>query len=208
MSQTSHALTKHAARQHRLKFNEMTKEFPNMNAVHGRIIAILCAMSATFTFTNQSYANVDPTPKAAQMQQLLDCRRIEDRSARVDCYDAAAASHDAAERQGEIVVVERERVIEARRAVFGFSLPAFPSSLLGGETEALNEVETSLERASLVAGQGWTFHLADGSVWRQIDTTPLQFRARAGLPIKIRRAAMGSYLLKVADYPAVRAKRQ
>lgn len=141
------------------------------------------------------------------MQRLFECKQIAERGARVDCYDAAVESLGAAESQGAIVVLERERVLEARRAVFGFSLPAFPS-LLGGEVEALDEVETTLERATHAAGSGWTFYLADGSIWRQIDTTPLQFRSRAGLPIRIRRAAMGSYLLKVADYPAVRAKRQ
>lgn len=141
------------------------------------------------------------------MQRLFECKLITERDARVDCYDAAMESFGAAERQGSIVVVERERVLEARRAVFGFSLPIFPG-LPGGEAEALNEVETTLDRATYMAGSGWTFHLADGSTWRQIDTTPLQFRARSGLPIKVRRAAMGSYFLKVADYPAVRAKRQ
>lgn len=141
------------------------------------------------------------------MQRLFECKQIAERDARVDCYDAAMESLGVAERKGDIVVVERERVLEARRAVFGFSLPTFPG-LPGGEAEALNEIETTLDRAAYVAGSGWTFHLADGSTWRQIDTTPLQFRAQTGLPIRIRRAAMGSYLLKVSDYPAVRAKRQ
>jgi hypothetical protein len=178
-----------------------------MNAVHGKIFAAISLLIAIPAQAEQRSSNADPSPKAAQLQQLLDCRRIEDRGARVDCYDVAAASLDSAERQGEIVVVERERILEARRAVFGFSLPSFPG-LPGGDAEALNEVETTLERASYTTGSGWTFHLADGSTWRQIDTTPLQFRARTGLPIRIRRAAMGSYLLKVGDYPAVRAKRQ
>lgn len=124
------------------------------------------------------------------------------------CYDAAVESLGVAERDGDIAFVERERVLEARRALFGFSLPTFPAPLAGGETAQLEEIETTLARASYVTGAGWTFHLADGSIWRQIDTFPLQFRPAEGLPVRVRRAAMGSYLLKVADNPAVRAKRQ
>lgn len=178
-----------------------------MNVVHGKIFAVFCAFSAISLHATPSRASETPSPRAAEMQRLFECKLIAERDARVDCYDAAVESLRTAERQGEIVVVERERVLEARRAVFGFSLPAFPS-LLGGEADTLNEVETTLQRATYVAGPGWTFYLADGSIWRQIDATPLQFRATEGLPIRIRRAAMGSYFLKVADNPAVRAKRQ
>lgn len=178
-----------------------------MNVVRGKMFLSICLFMANFAHADHSYANIDQSPRAAEMQRLFECKLIAERDARVDCYDAAMELLGAAERQGEIVVVERERVLEARRAVFGFSLPALPG-LPGGEAEALNEVETKLERAAYVTGAGWTFHLADGSIWRQIDTTPLEFRPQSGLPIKIRRAAMGSYMLKVADYPAVRAKRQ
>ncbi|MGO4409175.1 MULTISPECIES: hypothetical protein [unclassified Brevundimonas] len=178
-----------------------------MNVVHGKIFAASCAFLAISLHADQGYARVSPSPRAAEMQRLFECKLIAERAARVDCYDAAVESLGVAERQGEIVVVERERVLEARRALFGFTLPAFPS-LLGGQAERLDEVETTLERATYATGPGWTFYLADGSIWTQIDTASLQFRATAGLPVRIRRAAMGSYFLKVADNPAVRAKRQ
>jgi hypothetical protein len=71
---------------------------------------------------------------------------------------------------------------------------------------ALETVETTLVSAN--QSDGWVFRLADGSVWRQVDTTALNFRPREGMPVRIRRAAVGSYMLKVGDSPAVRARRQ
>lgn len=178
-----------------------------MNAVHRTILTSFFALSVILFQIDPSYAGEPPAQRAAEMQRLFACRIMTENAARLACYDAAAESLDVAERQGEIVVVERERVLEARRALFGFSLPGLPS-LLNGQTEQLDQVETTLERATYVPNSGWTFYLADGSIWRQIDSTSLQFRATAGLPVRIRRAAMGSYFLKVSDNPAVRAKRQ
>lgn len=178
-----------------------------MNTVHGKIFTAFCIISAVSLQANHSYANDKPSPRAQAMQRLFECKSLTESGARLACYDAAAESLDRAERQGEIVVVEREQVLESRRALFGFTLPDM-TGLLGAQTERLDEVETTLERASFVTGAGWTFHLADGSIWRQTDSLSLQFRATEGLPIRIRRGAMGTYFLKVADNPAVRAKRQ
>lgn len=178
-----------------------------MNVVHGRISTAFFVIFAISMHTNSSYANDTISPRAQKMQQLFECRALSESEARLACFDTAAESLVLAEREGEIVVVERARVLESRRALFGFTLPDV-SSLLGGQTEQLDEVETTLERASFVTGAGWTFYLADGSVWRQTDTLSLQFRAVSGLPIRIRRGAMGTYFLKVANNPAVRAKRQ
>ena len=179
-----------------------------MNAVHAKIAFAACGFLAIFVHVGRSHAERATPPRPATIQQLFECRSISPSLERVTCYDAAMESLGAAERDGEIAFVERERVLEARRALFGFTLPTFPALLTGGETEPLNEIETTLARASYVNGSGWTFHLADGSIWRQIDPFPLQFRPAEGMPVRVRRAAMGSYLLKVADNPAVRAKRQ
>lgn len=179
-----------------------------MNVVHGRITVAFCAILVIFIHTDRSHAQTTSPTRPAAMQRLYECKSVVEIAARATCYDDAVESLGVAERQGEIVVVERERVLEARRALFGFTLPAFPAVLGGGETEQLEEVETTLTRASYVNGAGWTFHLSDGSTWRQIDAFPLQFRPAEGMPIRVRRAAMGSFFLKVANNPAVRAKRQ
>ena len=116
---------------------------------------------------------------------------------RLACFDRATARLKAAEQSGAVIIMPRARVEETRRALFGFAVPSGP---------ALDAVETTLISAS--QSDGWVFRLADGSVWRQVDTTALNFRPREGMPVRIRRAAVGSYMLKVGDSPAVRARRQ
>lgn len=177
-----------------------------MNIVIGKMFAVSCLFMAATLHANPCYANDAGAPRAQSVQRLFECKAVTDSAARLACFDAAAESLEIAERQGDIVMVERARVLESRRALFGFTLPDVTSLL--GNADQLDAVETTLERASNMSGSGWTFHLADGSIWRQIDNTRLDFRATAGLPVKIRRGAMGTYFLKVADNPAVRAKRQ
>ena len=53
--------------------------------------------------------------RAAELQKLIDCRKIADNTQRLACFDAAAASFDQAEAKGDIVVVDREQARKVRR---------------------------------------------------------------------------------------------
>ncbi len=65
--------------------------------------------------------------RADLLARLVACRTMADTSARLACYDVAAAALDAAERQGDVVVVDRNQISTARRENFGFSLPSLPN---------------------------------------------------------------------------------
>lgn len=145
-------------------------------------------------------------PRAAALRNLLECRSIADSAARLACFDSSVASFETAERQGEVVVVERHRIQEARRAIFGFTAPQLPDFISGGGQDQIDSIETTL--VSATQNNGWTLHLADGSVWKQVDAMPVSFRVREGTPVRVRRAAMGSYLLAVGRSPAMRVRRQ
>ncbi|HEX6865720.1 MAG TPA: hypothetical protein VF122_00670, partial [Caulobacteraceae bacterium] len=58
------------------------------------------------------------------LQAVVDCRAIADSSARLACYDAAAARLDEAEAKGDVVVLDREQRQQARREAFGFTMPS------------------------------------------------------------------------------------
>ena len=179
-----------------------------MNIVLKNNIFAACAVFGIFLPINQARAQTPTEPRPAAVVRLYECQSVVESDARARCYDQAVESLKVAEREGTVVIVERERILEARRALFGFTLPAFPALMGGGATEQMDEIETTLNRASYVNGGGWTFQLADGSTWRQVDNFPLQFRPAEGMPVRVRRASMGSFFLKVANNPAVRAKRQ
>lgn len=143
------------------------------------------------------------------LTRLVDCRFIADGGQRLACYDAAASAFDTAEKQGDVVVIDREQVGVARRQLFGFQLPAMPDLFQrGAQPDTLESIETTLTRAGQYGDGKWTFTLADGSVWRQIDSEPVRFRDRAGQSVRVRRAALGSFLLTVDGSRAVRVRRQ
>jgi hypothetical protein len=153
-------------------------------------------------------AQAQPQHRPETLERLAACRAISDSMARLSCYDAAVGALDAAERQGDLVVIDRAAVNETRRQLFGFELPTLPRLFSGGEAEELDSIETTLERAGRSGENRWVFRLADGSVWRQIDSEPVRFRNRAGEPVRVRRASLGSFLLTAGDSRAVRVRRQ
>ena len=149
-----------------------------------------------------------PQQRPEMLERLTACRAVAEDAARLACYDAAAAAFDTAERQGELVVVDRAAVNETRRQLFGFELPTLPRLFSDGEAEELNAIETTLQRASRGADNHWIFRLADGSVWRQIDSERVRFENESGEPVRVRKASLGSYLLTVGGSRAVRVRRQ
>lgn len=165
----------------------------------------LCVM-AYFLGITPALAQDLSQPRAPALQQLVECRSVTDSIARLACFDSAVASLETAERQGDVVVVERQRLQEARRAIFGFAAPQLPDFITGGGQDSIDSIETTL--VSATQNNGWTLHLADGSIWKQADAMPVSFRVKEGTPVRVRRAAMGSYLLAVGRSPAMRVRRQ
>lgn len=149
-----------------------------------------------------------PQERAETLTRVTACRTIAESAARLSCYDAAVSALDVAERQGEVVIMDRVQVGEARRQLFGFEMPALPR-LFGAEGEIeLNAIETTLQGATQVADNRWVFRLADGGVWRQVDSESIRHRPRPGDAVLVRKASMGSFLLTVGDSRAVRVRRQ
>lgn len=144
--------------------------------------------------------------RAPALQRLVECRLVTDSIARLACFDSAVAWLETTERQGDVVVVERQRIQEARRAIFGFTAPQLRDFTTSGGQDSIDSIETTL--VSATQNNGWTLHLADGSTWKQVDAMPVSFRLREGTPVRVRRAAMGSYLLAVGRSPAIRVRRQ
>jgi hypothetical protein len=147
-------------------------------------------------------------PRPEMLERLTACRAVADDAARLACYDAAAAAFDTAEREGELVVIDRAAVNETRRQLFGFELPTLPRLFNGNEADELDSIETTLERASRSGENRWVFRLADGSVWRQIDSEPVRFENDPGQPVRVRKASLGSFLMTVGGSRAVRVRRQ
>lgn len=166
----------------------------------------LAAMAAATTLSGQATL---PQERPETLASLMACRSVADSTARLACFDAAAGALDTAERQGDVVVIDRAGVAETRRQLFGFEMPSLPR-LFGpdGGGGDIDSIESTLQSASLVGEGRWVFRLADGSVWRQIDSERVRFDNRPGEPARVRKASLGSFMLTVGGSRAVRVRRQ
>lgn len=169
------------------------------------------------------------------IKALSDCGGIADVGQKAACYDTAMAGLTKALRSGEIVVVQRKEAQAAQRGAFGFNMPSLSifDKLGGGgkdddkdkearkearalkaedgavrdENGALQSITAEVKRAYRDQLDKWVFELADGAVWRQIDSEVIAPAPRTGSKVEIKRAALGSYVIKVDGQRPVRVRR-
>ena len=171
-------------------------------------MSLISGFSALVAASLLSGQTVPTQERPEALTRLMACRPIADSAARLACFDGAAGALDTAQRAGDVVVIDRAGVAETRRQLFGFEMPSLPR-LFGAEGAVeLNSIDTTLQSASLVGEGRWVFRLADGSVWRQIDSERVRFRNRPGETVQVRKASLGSFLLTVDGSRAVRVRRQ
>ncbi|MES2042670.1 MAG: hypothetical protein V4475_02275 [Pseudomonadota bacterium] len=159
--------------------------------------------------TAPAAAREAPTPvRAALLQHVVDCRAITDDTKRLACFDTQVAALDAAEKNKQLVVVDREQVRAARRTLFGLPLPNL--HIFGGnddrDANAVTQIEGKIASAS-AAADGWRIKLDDGSVWEQTDGKPIFRSPRPGMAVVVQHGAMGAYFLSVAGAPGVKVRR-
>lgn len=175
-----------------------------MKSLHTRLILSLAAVASA----GAASAQTAPAARPEVLDRVVACRQVAGEAARLACYDAAVGSLDQAQRQGDVVVVDRNQVREARRQLFGFQVPSITLFDQGEKPETVEAIETTLTRAAQIADNKWVFTLADESVWRQIDSDRVTFRNRPGEAVRVRRASLGSYLMTIGNSRAVRVRRQ
>ena len=139
---------------------------------------------------------------------LVSCRAITSTSDRLACFDRSAQGLQTALSSGELLVVDRTQATAARRQAFGSTTA--PADILQPPRpeDRIDAIESTLVRANLSDDNRWTFVLADGSTWRQTDTDRVRIVNREGEAVRVRRGALGSYLLTVGRSGVVRVRRQ
>lgn len=170
-------------------------------------IAAPAAAQSTFR-TTPPQVRPQASGNAPVLQAVIDCRTTAEAAARLACYDAAAARLQQAETAGEVVVVDRAQVREARRQIFGFSVPAL--DLFGGRATAraedrVDRLEGVVRSTSFGRDARRVIRLEDGAVWRQYGAE--EIRVRAGSRVVVTRGIIGSFFMRVDGQPGVRVQR-
>ena len=148
-----------------------------------------------------------PEGRAEVLQKLTDCRKIAEPDKRLACYDQAAATLDQAEAKGDIVVVDRNQARQVRRQAFGFHLPSISLFERGEKPEEVDTITSTVASARQNGAGKWVIQLEGGAVWVQIDADELFTDPKPGMPVRIKRASMGSYLMIIGNNRGMRVHR-
>jgi hypothetical protein len=169
-------------------------------------LAALGALSAAAA----SKPTKKPVDRPEAFEALVRCRSIQDEAQRLRCFDQAAANLEEAADKRELVVVDRKQMRETKRSLFGLDIPNLNPFGSGpeDEEEEIKSVEGVVASAYQDGARRWVVTLEDGSTWAQTDNNMVAIRPKKGHKVKINKAALGSYMMRLNGQPAVRAKRQ
>lgn len=174
----------------------------------GRAVLLVCAAA-----TASMLVAAEPAKIPAALQKLLACRSIAAADARLACYDAQVDALVAAVERKDIVAVDRAQVRTARKSLFGLTLPNF--SIFGGdkdaddkETEGFSEIESTIRQVRQISPNRWLVVLEDGARWVQNEPKSFVHDPKPGMSIRIRRAALGSFMASIDKQTAVRFHRE
>jgi hypothetical protein len=181
---------------------------PRTRLAASAALAVLLAGALAAPELSAAPAQVKTEGRARELQKLMDCRKLTDNAARLACYDEAAAAMDQAEAKGDIVVVDREQARKVRRQAFGFTLPSMSLFERGERPEEVDNVTGVVAIARQNGSGKWVIRLEDGAVWTQVDTNDLGIDPKAGEPVTIHKAALGSYMLSLPHHRSFRAHRE
>lgn len=154
-------------------------------------------------------------PKPAQerpeaFEALVKCRAIADEKARLQCFDQASAALQQAAERRDLVVIDRKQIRETRRTLFGLDIPRL--KIFGGgrdeDEEEVRSIESTVAMAYPNDNGQWVVKLEDGSTWVQTDHNTIAITPRKGTKVKIVKAALGSYMMRIGNEPGMRARRQ
>lgn len=164
------------------------------------------AVASAVLVASPSLAQIrEQSAPPAVYQAVIDCEAMQDAAERLACFDRSVAALKTATRDRQVVVVDRGTMREARKGLFGLSLPRI--KLFGGddETEEVTAIDSTIASVRMAPDGLPIFVLEDGARWKQ--TEGRNVFAKSGHAIHIKRAAMGSFMANIAKRPGVRVIR-
>ena len=155
-----------------------------------------------------AYRDKESKP-SAHVEALGACRSIADPAERLACYDKAAEALVTATRTGDVSVVDRAQLRQARKSLFGFNMPRLP--FFDGDKSADDVPDKLVSKVASVRDLGhsrYQVRLEDGdATWETLEA-PISFAApKKGDSVEIRRGPLGSYMLRFGRQRGVKGKR-
>lgn len=155
--------------------------------------------------------------EAASTDAVYACADISDDIERLACYDTAVGRLKVAEEAGEVTTISRAEIEEVQRDSFGFSIPSLPKIAMpkfgGGDKdgkpafEEFNEISAGVTRVRKDSSGKLLVQLDNGQTWRQSDSRRVYLRGGEADSAVIKKAALGSFRMKLDGGTAFRVER-
>ena len=171
-----------------------------------RLVFFLVFAATTGIYSN-AQAQISESPQT--LIDIRNCVTIQNDSERLACYDNATSKLAQAIDTGEIMIVDKVTVEEAKKEGFGLNLPSL--SGLGkifksnGEPELpdnTGRIQVDLKSVEPFGYKKNRFFLENGQVWDQVESRSFKApKKRSEEPyfVVISKAALGSFYLQVND---------
>lgn len=172
-----------------------------------RILTIGLALVG-LAFAGSATAKTQPlaaAPPPKIFTDVIQCRTIADNAERLACFDRSVGTLAAAQANKEVYVADKEAMREARKGLFGLNLPKMRIFADDDMEKDVSAIESTIV-AFNESQKGYVFILKDGARWRQTDGAYMD-RPKIGAPIRIRRAALGSFFGSISGRPGFRIER-
>jgi hypothetical protein len=167
------------------------------------------AVGVFFSISVSAAAVAAPSqnPYPERFQAVIACRDVAAADARLACFDQATAALATAAQAGDIAVADKAQITEAKKGLFGFTAQNIKLFSAPDGRDDFDQIEDIVSSAEQLRGGQWSITLPNGAAWAQVDTATLAVDPKPGMKIIIRRAAMGSFLARLGNQPAIRVRR-
>lgn len=164
---------------------------------------------AIFAVAAPGPAGAKDAPKSPLIAALGACRAMTDAAQRLACFDRTSSVLIKATDSGEVSVVDRGQMRQARRSLFGFSMPRLP--FFDGDRSAADdkpELDSTVTWVRAIGNGRYQLRIADGNaMWETLETSIAMDEPRRGQKIVIKRGPLGSYILRLEGQRGVKGRR-
>ena len=151
----------------------------------------------------------DLPKKSPLISAIAACRQISDATQRLSCFDKASSDLIAATDKGDVRVVDRAELRQARRSLFGFNMPKLPFFSGDDSTdEAAAKLISKVSAVRELPHDRYQVRLQDGgALWETLESYGAFHAPKVGDPVEINRGPLGSYILRFGRQRGVKGRR-
>ncbi len=168
--------------------------------------AVMCATIVT-TSSAQAQDDIGTSPV---IDKLESCTQIEDNTERLACFDREVGAFVGATNEGEVRVVDSDQITQARKKLYGYSIP--DAGIFEAKTEEEKDqnsrLVSTITRVRQVASKEWHFWIEEGNAKWRIKNNSVRARApKVGQSVEFKPATMGTYWIRIDGRKGVRGNR-